>query len=253
MERPGWIERPYGGQLSPLTVKGPQLEGWDQVAWLAQRQHGVIDTSQLLAAKLSRTVVDDACRSGRLIRLHRGVFAVGYRTDTRESAWMAAVLACGPLALLSHLPAAALASIWHGSTTMPIDVTVANRSYVRRPSIRIHRPAELRQNEVIKRSLIPCTSIARTVIDCAPLLRIGQLEHLLDAAEDQSARHVEAIRTTLDRKPNLAGSAKLRLLLVDRDPINKPTRRALERRMSSALPPRRSAGARGEPMDRDIR
>ena len=254
MEEPGRVSRPHAGQLSPLTVVGPDLAGWELVAWLAQRQHGVIVTDQLLAAGLSREVIYGACNRGRPIALHRGVFAVGHRTDRVESAWMAAVLACGRLAVLSHLPATALTGLSHrNSMALPIDISVASRNYRRRPSIRVHRPAELRLDEVIKRSLIPCTSIARTVIDCASLLSIGQLEHLLEAAEDQGARHLEAIRTALAEKPNLSGSAKLRQLLADRDPINKPTKSELERRMFRLCRHRWPARARGQRVDRDIR
>jgi len=232
MTRPGWVNRPYDGQLSPLAVAGPRLTGWDLVAWLAQRQHGVVTFDQLLVAELSPDAIDGACKRCRLIRLHRGVFAVGHRRETRESAWIGAVLACGPLGVLSHLPAAALTNLWRRDLPMlPIDVSIGSRSHVRRPAIRIHRPTELRQDEVIKRKLIPCTSIARTVIDCAAQLRIGQLEHLLEAAEDQGAEHLRAVRATLSKRTNLSGSADLRRLLADRAPINKPTKRELERRM----------------------
>jgi predicted transcriptional regulator of viral defense system len=47
-------------------------------------------------------------RSGRLIRLYRGVYAVGHVNEAREAAWLAAVKACGPGAALSHLDACQL-------------------------------------------------------------------------------------------------------------------------------------------------
>jgi predicted transcriptional regulator of viral defense system len=78
------------------------------IAALATRQHGVVEYRQLLALGLSRQSIDHRVRAGRLHRIHRGVYAVGHRRLTQRGRWMAAVLAGGKAAVLSHRSAAAL-------------------------------------------------------------------------------------------------------------------------------------------------
>src|SRR3954447_3268740 len=82
---------------------------WDRaIAALARRQHGVVALAQFLALGMSESAVRKRVATGRLHRVHRGVFAVGHPVVTREGHWMAATLACGPEAVLSHRSAAAL-------------------------------------------------------------------------------------------------------------------------------------------------
>ncbi|HET7506727.1 MAG TPA: type IV toxin-antitoxin system AbiEi family antitoxin domain-containing protein [Solirubrobacterales bacterium] len=79
-----------------------------RVAKIAARQHGVATRRQLEAAGLGTKAITGQVRSGRLHRLHRGVYAVGHRAPSWHGRWMAAVLACGDGAVLSHHSAAAL-------------------------------------------------------------------------------------------------------------------------------------------------
>src|SRR5688572_21768480 len=78
------------------------------VVAVAVRQHGVVTIGQLLDAGFTRRMVQWRVRTGWLHQVHVGLFAVGCPPTTREAHWMAAVLACGPAALLSHAAAAAL-------------------------------------------------------------------------------------------------------------------------------------------------
>src|SRR4029077_5825924 len=75
---------------------------------LANRQHGVVGRTQLEGLGLGEDAIRHRQRLGRLHRLHRGAFAVGHRVLSRQGWWMAAVLASGPEAVLSHQTAAAL-------------------------------------------------------------------------------------------------------------------------------------------------
>ncbi|HET7508866.1 MAG TPA: type IV toxin-antitoxin system AbiEi family antitoxin domain-containing protein, partial [Solirubrobacterales bacterium] len=79
-----------------------------RVAKIAARQHGVVTLRQLEGVGLSRRAAVGRAQRGQLHRLHRGVYAVGHRAPTHRSRWMAAVLACGEGAVLSHHSAAAL-------------------------------------------------------------------------------------------------------------------------------------------------
>src|SRR5918995_5573892 len=81
------------------------------IARLAERQHGVVDVCQLTALGLGRAAVARRAAEGRLHRVHRGVYAVGHGRLSREARWMAAVLAYGPRAVLSHRSAAGLHGI----------------------------------------------------------------------------------------------------------------------------------------------
>src|SRR5688572_22895004 len=89
---------------------------------VAEAQEGVIGLAQLRALGLSESAVRQRVRKGLLVRLHRGVYALGHRVLSRRARWIAAVLACGPDAVLSHRDAAALWGIRKDNRSM-IDVT----------------------------------------------------------------------------------------------------------------------------------
>src|SRR4051794_12500155 len=87
----------------------PATRGRDaQIALIAARQHGIITRAQLLAVGLLPSGISDRANGGRLHRIHRGVYAVGHPNLGKEGRWMAAVLACGEGAVLSHVAAAEL-------------------------------------------------------------------------------------------------------------------------------------------------
>ena len=69
---------------------------------LARRQWGVVTREQLMQSGLRTRGISDWVRSGRLVRLHRGIYAYGHDRLRVEGRWLAAVLACGPGAVLSH-------------------------------------------------------------------------------------------------------------------------------------------------------
>src|SRR5882757_9192548 len=85
------------------------MAGWDlRIAALAECQHGVVSLGQLEQIGLTSSGVRSRAGAGRLHRVHRGVYAVGHSLLRPEGRWMAAVLSCGPGAVLSHRSAAAL-------------------------------------------------------------------------------------------------------------------------------------------------
>src|SRR2546423_12455129 len=79
-----------------------------RLAALALAQHGVVSHSQLLELGLSASAVRNRVARHSLHRIQEEVYAVGHRSLTREARWMAAVLACGPAAVLCHHSALAL-------------------------------------------------------------------------------------------------------------------------------------------------
>jgi very-short-patch-repair endonuclease len=161
-----------------------RLEIVDQrIAVLATRQHGVVATRQLAALGLSQRAVSHRAAVGRLHRIHRGVYAVGHPVLTVNGRRMAAVLAAGPGAVLSHASAAALWEIRPTSATR-IDVTVGSAGgRGKRAGLHIHRTPTLQADEITERQGIRVTTPARTLLDLAAILPRRALERALDEAE----------------------------------------------------------------------
>jgi Transcriptional regulator, AbiEi antitoxin/Protein of unknown function (DUF559) len=138
-----------------------------KVAAIAARQHGVVSFAQLLAVGLKRSAVARRASAGRLHRVHRGVYAVGHPALSLEGRWMAAVLAVGSGAALSHASAAALWKLLR-PIAGPIDVSVPSSAGRRsREGLRIHRARSLAGDSrlVVIRHRIPVTGPCRTIED----------------------------------------------------------------------------------------
>jgi hypothetical protein len=146
--------------MTDLIAKGDS-----EMARVAGRQHGVISVQQLAAAGLDKHAVAWRVRTGRLHRLHRGVYAVGHRSLSWRGRWMAAVLAAGDGAVLSHHSAAAL---WEFIRPIgeSIEVSVGrDTGRGRRAGIRVHRSHTLEPRVTTWRHGIPVTTPARTIAD----------------------------------------------------------------------------------------
>ena len=152
-----------------------------RLAELAERQHGVAHYEQLRRLGLSPDAIGHRARSGRLHRQHRGVYAVGRKSVPREGHWLAAVLASGPAALLSHLSAAALWGLVRDSRAV-IDVTVPGRTRRGTEGIVVHNVRRLHADDGTRREGIPVTSVARTLLDVAAVVPAGRLARAIDEA-----------------------------------------------------------------------
>ena len=154
-------------------------------------------------------MIKHAARVDRLIRLHEGVYAIGYVPRSRETVWMAAVLACGDDALLSHRSAATLWGIRSGESRYP-DVSLPTRNGREQPRIVVHRVAMATPDLASHRG-IPVTSVARTLADLSPLL---DPDHLYMAVREAMYLRVfdsEAVEEVLGRRR----ARSLRLLMED--------------------------------------
>jgi very-short-patch-repair endonuclease len=153
---------------------------------------------------------------GRLHRLLRGVYAVG-RADVGERGhWLAAVLASGPEALLSHHSAAALWGIHRTRTSTPVHVVVARATTQQRSGVRIHRRVGVRPQERHVVDGIPVTGPVSTLVDIALSLSEDALEAAVNEASHRNLIGPEALRAELDDFPRRPGVGRLRRLL-DRD------------------------------------
>ena len=145
------------------------------IAAIAKRQHGVVTRSQLLRIGVPPDVVDRRAGAGRLRRVHQGVYLVGPVTAVRAPE-MAAVLACGTSAVLSHWSAAALWKIPAVQDRAFVHVLVGGRRPASRPGICVHLAGELRPDEITTIDSIPITTPGRTLCDLAPRLAERDLE-----------------------------------------------------------------------------
>jgi very-short-patch-repair endonuclease len=134
------------------------------LADIAGRQHGIVSRKQSEGAGVSSETINRWIRKDRLHRIHRGVYALGHDAITIRGRWMAAVLASGPGAVLSHRSATALWGIW-GSGTGETYVIVPRHTGSHR-SIKRHFGA-LPDDEITTLDGIPVTSAARAVLDLA--------------------------------------------------------------------------------------
>src|ERR1700752_2084124 len=107
---------------------------------------------------------------GRLHPIAAGVYAVGRPELSPHGRWMAAVLACGKDAVLSHRSAAGLWGIGYGQKGR-IDVTLRRRTRLERAGVRVRSRPKMPERSVVRRLGIPVTHPVRTLIDLATELK----------------------------------------------------------------------------------
>jgi very-short-patch-repair endonuclease len=206
-------------------------------AWaLAARQHGVVSRAQLLAIGFSAKTIQRRLADARLHILWRGVYAVGRPDISRHGRLLAATLACGPDAFISHWSAAELWEIM-ASRPGPIHVSVI-AAYDRRLSgITVHRRVALSAGDVTESHRVPATTATRTLIDIATSSPRSQLEAAVNEADKRDLVDPEALREAVDAAAGQPGVGALRKLLDRR--TFALTDSELERRF---LPLARDAG-----------
>lgn len=180
---------------------------------LARRQHGAVSHWQLIALGVSASAIDRRVADGRLRRIHRGVYAVG-ELD-RRGRWMAAVLACGEGALLSHRDAAMLWNL-RETNRRAIDATAPGARRRSRPRITVHGAA-LHPDDRVEVDGIPVTSVSRTLLDLAEVVPPTQLRRAYEAAERHRHLDVDALNDVIARSNGRRGLAAL-LALLEYDP-----------------------------------
>jgi hypothetical protein len=180
---------------------------------LSLAQHGVFALDQLRALGLAAPAVRSRQAAGRLHRIHHTVYSlVPKELLKREGLYMAAVLACGEGAVLSHRSAAALLELRDWGHTK-IEVTVPRRSARRHDGIKVHRSTTLIDEDVTELNNIPCTTVHRTLFDLAEVVTQRQLERSFDQAEISERLDLNAINDQLKRNPTRPGAKAVRDVL----------------------------------------
>lgn len=188
-----------------------------QIARLVERQLGHITRRQLLDAGRHPSWIERHIRIGDLIVVHAGVYAVGHVPRHAQARSMAAVLACGPGAALSHDSAVAL---W-GLNAWPATLEVTAPGQRRRPGLRTHRSASVTGRGETRVQLgVRVTSPIRTILDVAP----GQADDPLTRLVNR-ARVAELLGSTALAE---LSSRSARIAALIGDPDQRPTRSGLE-------------------------
>ncbi len=199
-----------------------------QVAALAAAEHGVFPLEQLTALGFSARVVQQRAASGRWHRIFRGVYSlVPPPLLTWRARYRAAVLACGPGAVLSHRSAADL----HGllaTSRAKVDVTVPGRGSRNRPGIDVHRSTTLTPDDITTVDGIPCTAVARTLLDLAAVATDERVERALNQADVLQRLDYRALHDQLHGNAHAVAAAKLRAALAVYQPGLAPTESRLE-------------------------
>ncbi len=194
-------------------------------AWrLARGQYGVVARRQLLGLGFSSDAIKHRLRTGRLHALSGGVYAVGRAELGQEGRWMAAVLACGEGAVLSHRSAAALYGLGEERPGV-IEVSVRGDREPRRRGLKARTRPSLPSHDVGTLRGIPVTSPVRTMLDLADLLgprRAVNEADKGDVIDPESLREalagyagepgVKALRSLLDRDTFVLSDAELEVL-----------------------------------------
>jgi very-short-patch-repair endonuclease len=179
---------------------------------LAALQHGLVTRAQLLDAGLRDGAVKHRRRVGRLLRVQRGVYRVGPLASPHERE-MAAVLACGPDAVVSHASAATLWQMLPARRSAPVAVTLRSSDRRRVAGVRAYSAPGLGRDEVGVAERIPATSPARTVLDLAGVVGLRSLEQALARAERNRLATPAEVSALMRRHPRRAGYGALRALL----------------------------------------
>ena len=200
---------------------------------IAASQFGVVSRRQLVAAGMSTSAIDRRVADGRLIRLHRGVYAVGHEALVGEGRWFAAVLAGGEGAVLSHRDAAHAWGL--RPTARPrVEITVRGDAGRGRPGVQAHRCA-LHPRGVTEHLGIPITTVARTLLDLAEVVPSRELDKAIEQAEKLALYDHPSVLDVLARAHGRRGSKPLGAALAKIHAEPGLTRSRMERRFRALL------------------
>jgi hypothetical protein len=203
-----------------------------RIAAVATRQYGLVARRQLLELGLSAGAIEHRLARGRLHAVRRGVYAVGHPVLSSEARWLAAVLASGPDAVLSHRPAAALWGI--RPTGSPLIEVTAPPTRHGLPGIVLYR-RRLPPDEFTTLHGIPVTTLARTLLDLAAVLDRAGLRRAFHEAEVLRLFDLRQLERLARRHLRARGRRLVDLVLHDLQAGADVSRRELERRFHAFL------------------
>jgi len=180
------------------------------IARIASRQYGNATRQQLIDAGLHASAIGRRKKKGLLIPQFRGVYRVGHTAPSTEAKYMAAVLAAGEGAAISGCAAAHLMRLLKGTPPPPEVVSRTEREIA---GVETRQIRDLRRNETWIYQGIPCTTVARTLVDLAAVLPEDALAKAVHEATVRYRTRPEQVEAILARRPRSKGAAKLRRIL----------------------------------------
>ena len=196
---------------------------------LAAKHHGLVTDGELHALGMSIQQKARRVRAGLLVRLQPGVWAVPGAPPTFEQRLVAARLAAGSDAAVSHQSAA---RVWglRGATSQRIEVTVPGVSRPRLALAVVHRSLALAPVDVRVHRGIGVTRPERTLIDVAGVVPLDAATSMLESAVHLGLTTPEHIWRYLSRYggPGCRGAGRIRSILDSRGPAVRPTESGLE-------------------------
>lgn len=186
----------------------------ERIATVSEAQHGPLSAVQLRACGLSGSAIGRRASTGSLHRLHRGVYVPGHLRLPVLGWVAAAVLVCGPRASTCHLTAAHMREVRISARTL-VDVAVRSPAGRCHGHVVTHSARSLRSCDVSVVDGIPTTSVARTLLDCAPRLGRRDTEKMVAEAEHRGIFDLVAVEDVLVHVPGHPGRAILRAAIGD--------------------------------------
>jgi Transcriptional regulator, AbiEi antitoxin/Protein of unknown function (DUF559) len=202
------VDAAQAAEVRPKVQPRPQDS---EIIELASSQHGVFTVGQVERLGLSGRALRHRVASGRMRRVHRGVYAPW--PLTRQGRWATALLAVGDGALLSHRSAAALWDICDDDPTA-VHVTLPRRAFRAPPGIAVHSRTSLRQHDASERSGIRCTALASTLVDLAGQVDRRTLERAVDRAEMLRIFDLAAVDHAIECARGRRGVGQLKAVLA---------------------------------------
>jgi len=182
----------------------------EEIARIAEAQHGVVTRSHLLGAGISAAGIWRRVRKGALLPEFWGVYRVGHRAPSTDAHYMAAILACGDGAVLSGRAAGYHLRLLKGAPPGPEVTAPAER---RVKGIATRRARKLDSREITVYRGIPVTTAPRTLVDLAAVLDPPDLARAAHEAEVFHRMKPAAVDAVLARRPESPGARTLRRVL----------------------------------------
>jgi hypothetical protein len=186
---------------------------------LAERQHGVVAHWQILQLGKSKAMVQVRRDGQLLISMHQGVYALGHRRISREGEWMAAVLACGPGAVLSHFSAGHLLNMC--GSYGPAEILRQSGGFTargRHRNVRLHQTRRLHSWEVAIERGVPVASRERVLLDLAGRTDSKRLERIFVQTYKSGELDWSRLVRITTRRRGCKGVARLRRIALEVNP-----------------------------------
>ena len=183
---------------------------------LASRQFGVVTRADLGCTEVSWKWLRGRLATREWSRVHRGVFRLGCNQPGRDEREMAALLAAGHGAVLSHTSAARRLGLAVPPRDDSVHLTIPASRKAKVRGANVWRSRNLSSRDVTHCRRFRVTNLARTMVDLASVLEDGWLRAAFDSAVRQHNGNVGWIWHALARcGRGRRGVSRLRALLEE--------------------------------------